>query len=328
MLPTALLNWTRLQQKPVPQLLLDRGLVSAPRGADYVRLLNKLESGRPITILGIGSSLVGVHAGCTEPIPALRDCACPACCGARCGGWGSAPGGWARLLLEQLNATWPHPAHRLLNLGEAGGNVLPTLVACPQNYLRVGGDGVDLFLVDFSTTSQHVFEAAVRLLLGSGRGSGGTPAVLLVHFTLFVDRKEAQPTHLNMLPLLANASFGSNSADAMRRVVDRLFLPKPLSLPPGLSLPPVGPASPASRPASRPDASRRGSAGGGAGGGASGGASGAGGAGGGASGAGGAGGRAGGSLRIPPHMRNMRQTAGMLQSLAALTRWCTPCTLG
>ena len=149
MLPTQLLNWTLLRQRPVPSDLLDRGLVSAPRSADYVRLLNKLESGRPVTILAIGSSLVGVHAGCTEPIPALRGCACPACCGARCGGWGTATGGWARLMLEQLNQTWPHPEHRLLNLGEPGGNVLPTLVACPQNYLRVGGGGVDLFVVDF-----------------------------------------------------------------------------------------------------------------------------------------------------------------------------------
>ena len=112
MLPTQLLNWTLLRQRPVPSDLLDRGLVSAPRGADYVRLLNKLESGRPVTILAIGSSLVGVHAGCTEPIPALRGCACPACCGTRCGGWGTATGGWARLMMEQLNqvtADWLKP---------------------------------------------------------------------------------------------------------------------------------------------------------------------------------------------------------------------------
>ena len=112
MLPTQLLNWTLLRQRPVPSDLLDRGLVSAPRGADYMRLLNKLESGRPVTILAIGSSLVGVHAGCTEPIPALRGCACPACCGARCGGWGTATGGWARLMMEQLNqvtADWLKP---------------------------------------------------------------------------------------------------------------------------------------------------------------------------------------------------------------------------
>ena len=44
--------------------------------------------------------------------------------------------------------------------------------------------------------------------------------MLLVHFLLFVDRKEAQPTHQNMLPLLANASFGSTSADDAARQHD------------------------------------------------------------------------------------------------------------
>ena len=233
-------NWTQLRQAPVPTALLDRGLVSTPSGAGYTRLFTKLHAGEPVTLLAIGSSLVGVHAGCTEPIPALQNCACPACCGARCGGWGAAGKGWARLLLDQLNETYPHPRHRLLNLGEAGGNVLPTLVACPQNYLNVGGGGVDLFLVDFSTTFSapaYTIEAALRLLLSSGarfsggRASGGSewlgpPAVLPVHFSLFVDRKEAASTGQRMLPLLANASFGSTGADAMRRVVDALFPPR------------------------------------------------------------------------------------------------------
>ena len=108
---------------------------------------------------------------------------------------------------------------------------------------------------------------------GSGSdGSGGTPAVLLVHFLLFVDRKEAQPTHYpnphphphahphpnphpthtlplalppnqaqpthqNMLPLLANASFGSTSADAMRRANTM----RPPSLLPYIPLPRLTP---------------------------------------------------------------------------------------
>ena len=139
----------------VPPALLERSVLTAGGAAEdsglgeprlYQRLLVKLERGDPITVLTLGSSVVGAHAGCTHALPHLGKCPCPRCCGSRCGRWGG--GGWGLKLLSYINASWPHPGHRLYNLGEPGGDFMPSLLACPKTYLTFDAD---LVLLDFFT---------------------------------------------------------------------------------------------------------------------------------------------------------------------------------
>ena len=131
----------------VPPALLERSVLTAGGAAEdsglgeprlYQRLLVKLERGDPITVLTLGSSVVGAHAGCTHALPHLGKCPCPRCCGSRCGRWGG--GGWGLKLLSYINASWPHPGHRLYNLGEPGGDFMPSLLACPKTYLTFDAD--------------------------------------------------------------------------------------------------------------------------------------------------------------------------------------------
>lgn len=88
----------------LPRPLLERGsLFDAADAKLFVPLLRKLRSGRPVSVLTVGSSVVGVHAGCTEPMPMLSGCVCPRCCGARCGFWGDGAG-WALRVLQWINS--------------------------------------------------------------------------------------------------------------------------------------------------------------------------------------------------------------------------------
>ena len=69
----------------VPVALLDRGLVSSGKPAQWLRLTNRLRAHEAVSILSIGSSLVATAAGCNMPLPVLSGCECPQCCGTFCG---------------------------------------------------------------------------------------------------------------------------------------------------------------------------------------------------------------------------------------------------
>ena len=130
-------------------------------------LSKRLRWRRPITSLAIGSSLTGVHGGCTEPAPVLLSddgsstCKCPLCCGSRCGSWGMT--GWARSVHEHLRKKYPHPNSKCINLGEPGGTLIPAIVACPLTYLNM--DGPHLVLVDALTSKLEDIERLLRHLL-------------------------------------------------------------------------------------------------------------------------------------------------------------------
>ena len=196
----------------VPDVLRERGAdVGDP--SLYLPMLRKLEAGQPITLLALGSSVVGAHAGCTAAWPSLKHCPCPRCCGSRCGRWGG--GGWALRLLARINATWPHPGHRLYNLGEPGGDLMPSILACPASYMSFAPD---MIMLDFFTAyhgghSALIYERLVRLLLGGARSHGGgarsparaQPVVTFVNFFEFADRHHAKSTYTSMGSQLAAA---------------------------------------------------------------------------------------------------------------------------
>ena len=143
----------------------------------FAPLLSKLRAGRPITMLGVGSSIVAVHGGCTGPIPSLQNSECenlcPKCCGSRCGNWGWH--GWARTVLDVINAAFPHDGHTLYNFGEPGGDVIPKLSACPATHL---GKSADLVLLDTLTANAATAERLIRYFLAQA----SPPVVMLLGF--------------------------------------------------------------------------------------------------------------------------------------------------
>ena len=209
----------------------------------FLPLLRRLQAGKPLNVLAIGSSATGVNGGCTHPAPLVNAsgrCRCPHCCGPRCGYVRAIPTssaappphqtplttpsamharlsasqqfhnrGWARSTLSMLNRLWPHPEHRLFNLGEPGGTLIPALATCPQTYLHQIG-AIHLVLVDPLTTPDELaVERLLRMLLrgtpasdastatgagtrtgtgtGTGAGAGtGAPIVMLVGFLPFL----------------------------------------------------------------------------------------------------------------------------------------------
>ena len=168
----------------LPSSVLGRSGGDGPGDAHaFAPLLRRLQSGLPINVLALGSSIVGVHGGCTAAAPVLNStgqCVCPRCCGSRCGFWGDQ--GWARSVLELINTTHPHPGHRLWNLGEPGGTLIPAIAACPQTYLPED-EPLHLVLLDPSTSQLKSTEGLLRHLL---RRAPEPPVVMLVGFVTFL----------------------------------------------------------------------------------------------------------------------------------------------
>lgn len=173
----------------MPPVLRARSLIGTSNPALFRALLRRLNSGLPVNILAVGSSLVASAAGCTAPLPLLdSNCTCPRCCGTFCGSNGESGRGWAVALLRQLNRTWPHAEHTVYNMGEPGGDVLTTLIACPRSLLAFGR--LDLVLLDVTINSHQEQERAVRQLLRANGAHSPPPALVLPLFSEFTDRKE------------------------------------------------------------------------------------------------------------------------------------------
>ena len=65
------------------RLLTSRHSGDNGEAARFLPLLQRMQRRQPVTILALGSSITGVHGGCTHPAPLLEapSCRCPKCCG-------------------------------------------------------------------------------------------------------------------------------------------------------------------------------------------------------------------------------------------------------
>ena len=83
--PPALRLLERDAWRPAAPLRLLTSRHSGDNGeaARFLPLLQRMQRRQPVTILALGSSITGVHGGCTHPVPLLEapSCRCPKCCG-------------------------------------------------------------------------------------------------------------------------------------------------------------------------------------------------------------------------------------------------------
>ena len=162
-----------------PLALLRRAIAHDGAGGRLAKLLGKLRRRKAITVVVLGGSIcTNDYAGCTHT---------PGDGGGGGGGGGGACAanrGWARMVVDVLNAVWPPASpgtsHAAVALGRTG-SAADTFVDCLTTHLgnltgrtRRGDDAppVDLFLLEFaingassSGSSAAPLDALVRRLL-------------------------------------------------------------------------------------------------------------------------------------------------------------------
>ena len=125
-----------------PPRLLSAGVLSLGSSEEHLiltkRVFEPLAAGQPISILAIGSSITKGSGGCSSPLGVQAPSRCE----------GASGQGFARALLDSLNATHPHAGHRLFNAG-ASGAALGSSWEC----LETGGATIDLLLLEHVSVS-------------------------------------------------------------------------------------------------------------------------------------------------------------------------------
>ena len=126
---------------PLPLLLNDGHC------GHWVDLQRRVRERQPLSMMAIGSSIVGSHGGCTHAVPGVcEQSQCPNCCGLRC-----MPGdGWLRDVFNELNRSWPHPDNAMMSLGQPGGGLAATVNSCMRDYIRQ--QRIDVFFLELSVT--------------------------------------------------------------------------------------------------------------------------------------------------------------------------------
>ena len=205
------------------------------QGAHMTRLFDKLEGGLPVTVAAIGSSTTanGGAMFCSSPtVPAARgvnpDELRPAAAGASLDDeaycsprlcdpayWKGWP--WLVMFMCDLNQTWPHPEHLLVNLARSGtGLNLHMTTRCLHGLLPRAP--LDLVIADFSThpSTPVEMERFVRLLLSLRQPH--PPVILLFHHYNF---RSCMPERFDA----SLVNFADDSAGEVRHRFELLALP-------------------------------------------------------------------------------------------------------
>lgn len=108
-------------------------------------LLRKLNAGQPIIVAAFGTSITGGYGGCFQQEDQQAHETYLRSLGVKevyhSAGLGSLkectvfPVSWLTTFMKQINTTWPHPGHALVNLGGSGVCSMPSLAQQEQQGL-------------------------------------------------------------------------------------------------------------------------------------------------------------------------------------------------
>ena len=108
-------------------------------------VMSKLERGRPITVMALGTSITAAHGGCW---PTAQRCYADS---RRLFSYGEETFGYLRAFMTLVNHTWPHPNHRLINAGKSGSSIYGySLSECIQS-MTSGLKSVDIVVIEHLT---------------------------------------------------------------------------------------------------------------------------------------------------------------------------------
>ena len=215
---------------------LSRAAVAAHDPDAWRPLLAKLRRGEPITVLGMGSSVVEGHSGCWAADAGVVSEA----------GVATAPPFMARLLnvtgecrsagyvsafMAAINATWPHRSHLYVNAGVSASSIYNFEEAnCYDMHLP---RSIDLLLFQLHGEAEtprlvRATEALYRTLLQKMAHPGvpAPPLVILNVFVLLDDPKAANDTKIsacvNTFPGGQSCTSSACSPEASARLVARV----------------------------------------------------------------------------------------------------------
>ena len=171
-------RWTRI----VDELLFNATTITALSDG-WRALVRKLDARERLSIVGLGTSVIGIHGGCTETAAVLQP-TCKAhakrdtCCGAGLWGsgetWQTQTGEFMRPAIEWLEREYPadvasfgyeplsepNATHEWLNVGHPGGGV-QGFARCLDKWVPKF-EGVDLFVFEFSPAQEFFNEGQLK----------------------------------------------------------------------------------------------------------------------------------------------------------------------
>jgi len=165
-------SWTRR----VDKALFDATSISTV-SEGWRELVRKLDARERLSIVALGSSVMGVHGGCTQTSRPLRHM-CEVvgkraiCCGAGMYPPPSEAGEWLRPAIDWLEEAYPvdlskveplynnpNVSHEWINIARPGGGI-HSFASCLDKWLP-DSENVDLFIFEFSATLELMDEGSV-----------------------------------------------------------------------------------------------------------------------------------------------------------------------
>ena len=165
-------SWTRR----VDKALFDATSISTV-SEGWRELVRKLDARERLSIVALGSSVMGVHGGCTSTARPLRHM-CEVvgkrdvCCGAGMYAPPSEAREWLRPAIDWLEETYPvdlskveplynnpNVSHEWINIARPGGGI-HSFASCLDKWLP-DSENVDLFIFEFSATLELMDEGSV-----------------------------------------------------------------------------------------------------------------------------------------------------------------------
>ena len=189
---------------------LEAGVVVSGDLVRLMRAVRKGRAGKPITFVGLGSSVMANYGGTwvDQDTDSSPDVAAYVKWRRAENVYGRSEkgGGWAKSVLDLFNASWPHPHHRLINAGfdavGVGGGPCGcwSMVHMPST--------IDIVLLEWTTipSSPEVSEGCLRFLLGDQDA-----AVIVVSNDYGVPTEQSAPLvnlarHYNV-PVVSNSGW-------------------------------------------------------------------------------------------------------------------------
>jgi len=154
-----------------------------------IPLLRRLDAGRPITVMAIGSSIVADYVGCWADEAALSAASVsrvPPAMAMRMVNGSCRAAGYGADLLAAVHSVWPHPHHLLINAGRSSAtlNSFAAFICwdafCPH-------EGLDLLLLEDEGLADGAGATALLLrdiqaiALRAAESSPRPPAVMLLN---------------------------------------------------------------------------------------------------------------------------------------------------
>ncbi|KAK3234668.1 hypothetical protein CYMTET_55218 [Cymbomonas tetramitiformis] len=158
--------------------------------ASWRQFINTKENGKFVRVVAFGTSVLGVHGGCTTPVDGMKS-TCDECCGFGVFSRSAhvVGGGWLRRTLDKF---FHGENYELINAGMPGSS--PEMItSCAENVCDLTQQ-IDLLVLEYGPVAREGFFATqLSEIIRSVRLFNPSCAVLFVTFEQFCSMDDAPP---------------------------------------------------------------------------------------------------------------------------------------